>query len=380
MINLLPSSSGGGLSYVRNLIPLLAGDFARSAEHELVLLLNDFQRRELRDLDGSVRCVEVPRQKNGYLRALWEMHALPRIVRDQNVDVLFTPYQLAPSVKRVRTVTMIRNMEPFLFDKYPYDFKNRVRNSVLRRAGRNSLKSSSRVIAVSEFAASYCREALRIPAERLRTIHHGRDKRFSPTPTGNDEHILAGLGISGDYIFTCGSMLPYRRCELIIDAFNRWQNSADCALVIAGSSTDQTYQSRIAALIARAPAGKKIQWLGQVDIEAMRALYRHSGLFVTATEIEACPNIGIEALSSGCHILSSDNPPLPEIFADAADFFRADDGPGLAALFEDHFSKHRAAGAAGIAPNEKALARAEHFCWETCSEHTFKALTDWSSR
>lgn len=372
MINLLSSRSGGALSYVRNLIPLLAARFAASDRHQLVLLVNAAQKPELSDIDVAVKFVEVNEQRNGYARALWEIVSLPKIIDENEIDVLFTPYQLAPNVKNAKTVVMIRNMEPFLFDKYRYDFKNYLRNKVLRRASIKTLKSADKVIAVSQFPASYCLHTLGMPNTNLSIIYHGRDKRFGAEPIDGDAEVLASLGIGKQYLFTCGSMLPYRRCEVIIRAFSHWVADRECQLVIAGSSNDQRYQALISKLIKDSPAADKIKWLGQVKIGPMRTLYRHCKLFVTATDIEACPNIGIEALSSGCYIASSDNPPLPEIFTDAADYFQADDSQTLSNLFERHFARKERL-------NQAALVRAESFSWETCSEQTFKVLTDWRS-
>jgi glycosyltransferase involved in cell wall biosynthesis len=373
MINLLSSGSGGALSYIRNLIPLLAQEFAATKEHQLVLLLHHAQRQELPELASEVEYVAVEKQKNGYIRVLWEMYALSRIVKEKNIDVLFTPYQLTPAVKHVKTVVMIRNMEPFLFEKYRYDFKNYIRNVILRRSSIKTLKGANRVIAVSQYAASYCLQTLKIPNENLTTIYHGRDKRFSPKVDSNDKSVIKSLGITGDYIFTCGSMLPYRRCELIIEAFSRWAIDKECELVIAGASNDHGYQTLIKQLIGRSPVADKIKWLGQVKVDAMRVLYRHCKLFITTTEIEACPNIAIEALSSGCYIVSSDNEPLPEIFAEAAAYCQAGNEQELAAQIDRNFSDQARV-------NDTSLARAENFSWESCSQNTFKVLTDWNLR
>lgn len=372
MINLLSSSSGGALSYLRNLVPLIANQFTESDEHKLSLLLYASHKKELSGLDPSIECVEVTPHSNGYARVLWETITLPKIIKEKSIDVLFTPYQLAPVVSGIKNVAMIRNMEPFLFQKYRYNFQNFLRNSILRKASIKTLKRVDRVIAVSQFSASYCLNTLNIPGNTLNTIYHGRDKRFSTTPNEGDDQALASLGITREYFFTCGSMLPYRRCELIIDAFNHWAIDKNCELVIAGSSTDGRYQTYIQRLIDSSPIAHKIKWLGQVSPENMRVLYRHSKAFVTATEIEACPNIGIEALSSGCYIVSSNNDPLPEIFVDAADFYDADSTQELAAQLEHHFARSDRI-------NNKALTRAEFFSWEACSHATFKALTNWNS-
>lgn len=370
MINLLSSSSGGAMSYVRNLIPLLAERFADDSEHELILLLYKKHSAEIGVVPASVELIEIERERGGAERVLWEKLIVPKLVKKCKVDVFYTPYQLAPKVHGVKTVTMIRNMEAFLFGRYSYDLKNYLRNIVLRLSSIRTLNRSDRVIAVSAFAESQCTVDLKMSVDKVVKIYHGRDTRFSAQPQMQDDDTLKKVGIEKDYIFTCGSILPYRRVEYIIEAFSRWSEAEKCQLVIAGSGNDKRYETLIANLIASSPVASNILMVGHVSPETMRVLYRRCRLFVTTTDIEACPNMGIEALSSGCNILSSDNQPMPEIFGSAATYATSDH---LTDLVIDLDNSYKSADAS----NNAALNRASNFCWNRCAVQTFEALTRW---
>lgn len=375
MINLLSSGSGGALSYVRNLIPLLIQRFAEDPDHQLVLLLYNKHYAELGEIPASVKFIKIDRELGGAKRVLWEMFTVPKLVRRHNVDVFYTPYQLAPNVSGVKTVTMIRNMEAFLFGRYRYDLKNYLRNVVLRFSSIRTLQRSDRIIAVSGFAEDQCTVDLNISAQKVTRIYHGRDTRFSSQPQAHDDDTLKKAGITGDYIFTCGSILPYRRLEYIIDAFSLWPGAKNCQLVIAGSGNDQRYQALIDRQILSSAVGGNILMVGHVSPDAMRVLYRRSRLFVTTTDIEACPNMGIEALSSGCNILSSDNPPMPEIFDSAATYVASDKLADLSDALQNSYDD-AAVVHSGVVNND-AISRAAHFCWNRCAEQTFDALTVW---
>ena len=69
--------------------------------------------------------------------------------------------------------------------------------------------------------------------------------------------------------------------------------------------------------------------IGNVPWETMTVLYRNCKLFIIATEIEACPNIALESMAAGCVILSSNKPPLPEIFSGSSLNYKARDAEVL---------------------------------------------------
>jgi alpha-1,3-rhamnosyl/mannosyltransferase len=147
-------------------------------------------------------------------------------------------------------------------------------------------------------------------------------------------------------------------------------------LVIAGSGTDSRYGKLIRQQIASSRYSHRIFAVGHVSREKMLALYRRCSLCVIATEVEACPTIAIEAMSSGCVILSSNQPPLPEIFAGCSMEFRTRDIADLAAkirqcMYDDALRKTL---------KELALKRAQDFSWSKCAVETYRALVDWPKR
>jgi glycosyltransferase involved in cell wall biosynthesis len=106
----------------------------------------------------------------------------------------------------------------------------------------------------------------------------------------------------------------------------------------------------------------------------MKALYRQCDLCALATEIEACPNIAIEAMTAGCVIVSADKPPLPEIFQDASIFYEARNIAHLAEQMQLGLKDDRLRDDM----RSKAKKRAESFSWAKCAGETYNALTDWS--
>lgn len=373
----LSSVSGGAVAYLRHLVPLLAERFAEASEgHSLRFLAHEQQATVLQGIDRAQVHWLRGVWPAGYRRVVWERRNLGAIVAEQGVDVLFNPYQIGPHARGVKTVLMLRNMEPFLSGRYRYSLKSRLRNELLRRVSIRSLGRADRVIAVSEFARDYLTSTIGIEGHRIRTIYHGRNEAFASAENAeNDRVSLKRNGVGGSYILTCGSLLPYRRSEDVVAAFNRRADHlpAGTQLVIAGAGTDRRYGALLHRAVESSPHRDRILPLGHVPWETMMALYRRCLLCVMATEIEACPNVAIEAMASGCVIVSSDRPPLPEMFEGCSLEYRARDVNHLAQQMQ------LAADDASLRCELKvrALQRAEAFSWEKCASETYSALIDW---
>ena len=166
--------------------------------------------------------------------------------------------------------------------------------------------------------------------------------------------------------------MPYRRCEDVVAAFGRIAGMfPDLQLVIAGAWLDARYECTVRDAIERAGIADRVTAPGHVSVEAMRALYRHARVCAIASEVEACPNIAIEAIASGCPIVSSRSEPFPEILGDAARFYEA---RNVGALADD---MRRVLEDDGLSATLRELARkrADAFSWERCADKTFGALT-----
>jgi glycosyltransferase involved in cell wall biosynthesis len=240
-------------------------------------------------------------------------------------------------VNGVRKVNMLCNMDPFHFHRYEYDFNLRIRNHLLKFASRRSLSTADRVMAISGYVENYMLQILGIHPSRVRRIYHGSDKSFGPGgEASRDAALIAGLNIFGDFILTVGSLFPYRRCEDVIAAFGHMEPTirGGLTLVVAGSGTDRHYSRVLERAIAASGVADRVRLVGHVSPETMQALYRCCGLCVIASEVEACPNIAIEAMEAGCVTVASDS-------------------------------------------SGRARTRARDFSWDRCARETYSALVDW---
>ena len=368
LVNCLSAKSGGGLAYLRNLLPRLL-KLAGESQDVSFKLLCDTNQAKLIDSPGGEILIDAPTASFSALkRAWWERRHLPKIVEEHDIDVVFTVYQIVNAKTRARDVIMVHNMEPFGFERYHYGWKGKVRNKLLRRATMRAVAKADKVIAVSNFVKDQLEETCRAGTNRISRVCHGRDPFFGPHPN---------RGSDSPFLLTCGSLLPYRRCEDVIEAFARLRDDAGDErhrLLIAGEGTEPAYQAKLLGLVERHQLGDRIEFLGHVPKATMKRLFQECTACILATEIEACPIIAIEAMACGCPIVVAENRPMPEMIGDAAVFYPPRDvdrlAETLALVLSDAALRKELA--------DKALRRSESYNWDLCARETFRILTDWS--
>jgi glycosyltransferase involved in cell wall biosynthesis len=273
----------------------------------------------------------------------------------------------------VPQILMLRNMEPFGFKKYEYDFKEKLRNSVLEVSSIWALKKAYKIIAVSSFVKDFLVSEKNIDAKKLYKIYHGIERDFGDIEEQEMDEIIKGFNIRTPFILTSGSFRPYRRFEDVIAAFNKFKKElpfdSDIKLILAGRGLEK-YMNKITRLIQNSPYQKDIIYLGFIKKAEMVSLYKRCDFYIASTEIEACPNIAIESLICGCPVISAKTVPLQEIYQDNAIFYVQRNVKELAVQMAKLFQDKKLKKELSI----KAIKRSEYFSWEKCALETFNFL------
>ena len=373
LVNFLSAVSGGSISYLNNLVPRFLD---LDKENIFIFLVTKLNYNLIVEQNANIeidkdKFIVVDDKYSGKKRFLLEKK-INQWIKDKSIKKVFNPYQAGKYYKGIKNIFMIRNMEPFLFKRYNYDLKNRFRNYILNSVSKSTLNKADKVIAVSHYSKDYLFKDLKLEEGKVKTIYHGRDVSFTSVENKDkDFKILKSLNLeSRSYLFTAGSLLPYRRLEDILEAFSEINKGKTLKLVVAGDGNDNKYKRLINKTIQKYNLESSVILVGHVDKSCIQCLYRHSLIFIAATEIEACPNIAIESLSSGCAILSSDTEPLKEIYKDGAVYFNKRDPKMLSqkmdSLLKDEKTRKTI--------SQKALINAAFFSWDKCAEETYKFL------
>jgi glycosyltransferase involved in cell wall biosynthesis len=353
--------SGGYLKYLSAILPRIEGD--RRVDRLELFLPQSIARSGL--VDHDAHSWPINDAANGFPQLRVKL-------REMRPDVVFVPTARWIEGLDSPVVAMVRNMEPLSIPFSPRDPVEIARNLGRRYAAYRSCTRSAGVIAVSMFVQDFLKEKWHIPSENLALVYHGvslqeeQDLLFRP----DGVQVLAGR----QFLFTAGSIRPARGLEDAIGALaDIAKENPSVGLAIAGSIDRRMggYSARLHGLAKRLGCGDRVWWLGPLDVKAMTWAFKNCIAFLMTSRTEACPNTALEAMAQGCICVSTDAPPMPEMFGQAARYYRARDSQSLSkALSLVLRGDPRSIGEM----RRNALDRAAQFSWDTTARSTVDFL------
>ncbi|MHA1381779.1 MAG: glycosyltransferase family 4 protein [Candidatus Helarchaeota archaeon] len=344
--------SGGYKKYLRRILPIIKSD-TRVEHIDIYTPINLGQEN-----GEKVRWYLFPKGCD-FRITFW----LKREISKIKPDIVFIPTARWINFRNIPTVVMVQNMEPMLM---PLD-----NNNSLKECGKNiaryftalmACRCADRVIALSNFVKKYLVEKWRINPDKIGVVYHGSDidnvlSISNPLKRFRVKEIPR-------FIFTAGSIRPARGLEDSIKAMKYLKNKyKDLYLLIAGNSDRgaKSYKYYLHKKARKLEVSDRVFWMGHLNEKEMNWCYQNCSAFIMTSRVEACPNIALEAMSHGCISVSTDNPPMPEIFSDSAFYYNAGNSRQLAQqidialkMSKDQETKNRLA----------ARAIAENFNWE----------------
>jgi hypothetical protein len=110
----------------------------------------------------------------------WGHHRLPKLLKDLSCDLLFEPGNYGTLGASCPKITLIHNLAPFDDNVIKQETSyQKIRLNLLRQATLKSIKSSSGIIFLSNFAKEFVLKHLNLPNPKSAVIYHGTPKKIS---------------------------------------------------------------------------------------------------------------------------------------------------------------------------------------------------------
>ncbi len=191
----------------------------------------------------------------------------------------------------------------------------------LRQCQDQSIRDPDLCLCVSDRWQVALRDEYAIAAPR---VINGVDlKRFSPTPSGQEDALKARYGLTGSPIFlTVGGIEPRKNSIRLLAAFAQvLTHQPQAQLVIAGGATlfdYAPYRQEFLALAKeleqqhRPMIGQSVLLPGVIPDDDLPALYRAADVFCFPSTKEGWGLVVLEAIASGIPVITSNQPPFTE--------------------------------------------------------------------
>jgi glycosyltransferase involved in cell wall biosynthesis len=335
-INSLAASAGGGLTYIRNVIPHLAA----TPGLQVTVALGSGLREEFRGF-GNIKFVgdEIPPG-----RRLWyEQSALPGVIRRCRADVLLSAGNFALRNSPVPQILLSRNSIYTSADFYRdlrsrHEYRFWLDTHLRAWLAKRSIHWADVTVAPSEAFAAELRRWTGLP---VRAIHHGFDREAfsqdsSPLSAEVEEKLRSAEG-SLKLLFV-SHYNYYRNFETLLRALPLLRTRLagrsvklvlTCKLV-AGENAGAYHPEGAANLVKELEISDMVLELGAIPYHQLHQLHRRADIYVTPAYTETFAHPLVEAMSSGLPVVASDLPVHREICGDAAVYFPRFSGQELA--------------------------------------------------
>ncbi len=328
-INGLAASAGGGLTYLRNVIPHLA----RRLDAETTVLLNPAIGREFGELP-NISFVETSESSGVFRRFVREQTTLPKLIRHSGAQVLISTGNFALWNSPVPQILLSRNSlytsGDFLRDvRARGDYAIWADTLVKGWLARRSISRADITVAPSE---AFAQELSRWSGMKVLSLHHGFDpdaftSDATPLPSAAKTQLeqakdaLRLLFVS-HYNYYRNFETLFRALSILSSRLKGKKVKLFLTCRLNSGENPGTYRAESAASLANELGGtQNIVELGAIPYRSLHHLYRACQIYVSPAYAESFAHPLIESMSSGLPVVASDLPVHREICGDAGIYF-----------------------------------------------------------
>ena len=300
-----------------------------------------------------------------------------RVINALDADVYHSLYHFLPIGVRARRVVITLHDLIWVDHSYLADgrrWRRWVKGSLGSMGIRRAITTADHIVAVSQTTRQAALDH-GVPADKVTAILHGvapawHSDNSEPAPfdLGNatdQQAILDGLA-ERPFAFGLGNSLPYKNLPRLVRAFAQVAPAhPDLALVFAGRGEGNPQLVRLAHQLG---LSDRVLLVGQLNDDQIRACFAHALFFAFPSLIEGFGLPVLEAMASGCPVLTSNCSSLAEVAGENAVLVDPLDIASIAAgmqrLLTDSALRQRL--------SRQGRHRATAFTWEDAAQQTIQ--------
>src|SRR5689334_22277834 len=328
-VNGLAASAGGGVTYLRNVLPCLS----RRCDVQTIVALRAELREQFRGLP-NITCVGPENNRNAALRFLQELALIPGLLREERADLLLSVGNFAIPNLPVRQILLSRNALYTSGNFYRDLWRRREFGMLLdtrlkAAVAKRSVQWADVTVAPTKAFAS---DLAHWAGKEVLAVHHGFDRQGffqDQSPLAAEIEDKLNLPDEAVRLLHVSHYNYYRNFETLFRALSILRSRLKGRRVklfltcrLGAGQSPGTYKTAAAARLLHelGVAGDVIQ-LGAIPYLKLHHLYRACHIYVTAAYAESFAHPLVEAMACGLPIAASNIPVHREICEDGARYF-----------------------------------------------------------
>ena len=383
-LNCLAATAGGGLNYLRNVVPRLSA----RADVRTTVAASTSLRQELGDLP-NITWAQLETNRGAASRFYQEQAKLSGLIRGSGADVLISAGNFALWKSPVPQILLSGNSLYTSADFYGDlrsrgDYRLWLDTRVKGIFAKRSVYWADRTVAPSR---AFAEELQRWTGAHILSIYHGFDyETFCKDGTALPGPIQQKLGCTKNALrlLFVSHYNYYRNFETLLRAIPLIQNRLDRRRVVlfltcklCSDKNPGSYRAEAAAaLVQRLGIGEQVLELGEIPYHLLHHVYRASDVYVTPAYAETFAHPLVEAMASGVPVVAADLPVHREVCGEAALYFPRFSPQELA----DRVLRLEGSPGLQKALAERGCARSREFSWEKHVEELLQVAISLTQR
>jgi len=273
--------------------------------HEYFLYYSRQPEADLRSPNIKVKVLKTP-------WLLWDHIALPGALREDKIDLFFSPYYKKPWWLPCKSIITVNDLNP-LFNKHSFLYRLYFR-CVLKR----SLRTANLILVLSRYVKDQLLEIFEIDANKVMVHYCAVREDFSPLKDRlSARATLEKYGVTSNYILYVGNLMPHKNVSSLIKAYAGLpKDIKDAHSLVIGGSKKWCYR-QLVRLAAQSGVKDKVVFTGFIPDEDLLSVYNGAALFVFPSLREGFGFPPLEAMACGVPVVASNVTSLPELIGDA---------------------------------------------------------------
>lgn len=324
-----PRLGGGGLGrYVQEIIDNLQ-DLPNEG-HTFVLFVKPEALKELKIKNHKFEIVIADFHWYG----LAEQIKMPRLIRQNRIDLMHFPHWNIPLLCPVPFITTIHDLI-LLEDRNSARSSTRspimhgIKYAIFRIILENAIHNSRHIITISEYSKKSILKHFRVNPKKVTVVKNG----FRPLKPEKSVDLYK-LGIYEPYFLYVGNAYAHKNLLTLIHAFAQFaKDTKFVQLVIAGKRDKFSYNLEKEARRLKLDK-ERLRFINLPTDDEIAEMYKRSDLFIFPSLIEGFGIPPLEALYYKTPVAAAHTTSIPEVLQDKAEYFEPYDIEALIRIMD----------------------------------------------
>ena len=282
-------------------------------EHDYVLFTPEI-REELFPEKENFEVYSPDNSATKLLKSLWRSISLNRIITKHEIDIFHgLSHELPAGIQKskVRSVVTIHDLIFMRFPKYYSTIDRRIYYQKVKL----STHCADKIIAISNQTKEDIIKYLKVDPKKIEVVYQPINENFFTTININEQDIvLQKYNLPPKFILALGTIEARKNHLNILKAIK--SNNIDIPLAIVGKPT--TYVQKLLDFVIENKMEEQVFFLDNVTNEDLPVIYNRASFLVYISVFEGFGLPIIEAMASGCPVVTSSTSCLPEVASDGA--------------------------------------------------------------